>query len=62
MSDFPLRLSVLITAFTVAHSITLGLSALELVQLPQAPVEAVIVFTSKPRRRMKNISPITNRM
>ena len=34
-----------ITAFTLAHSITLALSALELVYLPQAPVEAVIALS-----------------
>ena len=34
-----------VTAFTVAHSITLALSALELVRLPQAPVEAVIALS-----------------
>ena len=34
-----------VTAFTAAHSITLGLSALAVVQLPQAPVEAVIALS-----------------
>ena len=34
-----------ITAFTIAHSITLGLSALEIVRLSQAPVEAVIALS-----------------
>lgn len=34
-----------VTAFTVAHSVTLGLSALDLVRLPQAPVEAVIALS-----------------
>lgn len=34
-----------ITAFTVAHSITLALSALDLVHAPQAPVEAVIALS-----------------
>ena len=34
-----------ITGFTVAHSITLGLSALEVVRLSQAPVEAVIALS-----------------
>ncbi len=34
-----------ITAFTVAHSITLALSVLELVQIPQQPVEAVIALS-----------------
>jgi hypothetical protein len=34
-----------ITAFTVAHSITLALAALGLVHVPQAPVEAVIALS-----------------
>jgi len=34
-----------ITAFTVAHSITLALAALELTRIPQAPVEAVIALS-----------------
>jgi len=34
-----------ITAFTVAHSITLALAALELTNIPQAPVEAVIALS-----------------
>lgn len=34
-----------VTAFTVAHSITLGLSTLDLARLPQAPVEAVIALS-----------------
>ena len=34
-----------VTAFTVAHSVTLALSALDLVRLPQAPVEAVIALS-----------------
>ena len=33
------------TAFTVAHSLTLGLSVLEVVRLSQAPVEAVIALS-----------------
>jgi len=39
------RLIFTITAFTIAHSITLALSALELVSVPQAPVEAVIALS-----------------
>ena len=35
----------IITSFTLAHSITLGASALEWVQLPQGPVEAVIALS-----------------
>lgn len=34
-----------ITAFTAAHSITLALSVLEVVKLPQQPVEAVIALS-----------------
>ena len=34
-----------ITAFTIAHSITLALAALQWVQLPPAPVEAVIALS-----------------
>jgi hydrogenase/urease accessory protein HupE len=34
-----------ITAFTIAHSITLALATLELVKLPSAPVEAVIALS-----------------
>ena len=34
-----------VTAFTVAHSLTLALSALDLVRLPQPPVEAVIALS-----------------
>ncbi|APG94034.1 HupE/UreJ family protein [Sinorhizobium americanum] len=34
-----------ITAFTVAHSITLALATLGVVQMPQAPVEAVIALS-----------------
>ena len=41
----PWMLFKTITAFTVAHSITLGLSVVELVSLPQRPVEAVIALS-----------------
>jgi len=34
-----------ITAFTIAHSITLALATLELVQLPAAPTEAIIALS-----------------
>jgi hypothetical protein len=34
-----------ITAFTLAHSITLALSVLDLIRLPQGPVEAVIALS-----------------
>lgn len=39
------RLLAAITAFTVAHSITLALASLDLVRVPQAPVEAVIALS-----------------
>lgn len=35
----------IVTAFTVAHSITLGAAALELVSVPAAPVEALIALS-----------------
>ncbi len=34
-----------VTAFTIAHSITLGAATFELIKLPQAPVEAVIALS-----------------
>ena len=34
-----------ITAFTIAHSITLGAATFNLIQVPQAPVEAVIALS-----------------
>ncbi len=39
------RLIITVTAFTVAHSITLGAATLGLVRVPQAPVEAVIALS-----------------
>jgi len=39
------RLVITITAFTVAHSITLGAATLGLIQVSQAPVEAVIALS-----------------
>ncbi|MEM6723246.1 MAG: HupE/UreJ family protein [Bacteroidota bacterium] len=39
------KLITTITAFTLAHSITLALSALNLFSLPQAPVEATIALS-----------------
>jgi hydrogenase/urease accessory protein HupE len=39
------RLVKTVTAFTVAHSVTLGLAALGFVHVPQAPVEAVIALS-----------------
>lgn len=41
----PRRLLVTITGFTVAHSITLALSALDLVRIPTPPVEAAIALS-----------------
>lgn len=41
----PMMLLKTITAFTIAHSITLALSIFELVSLPQGPVEAVIALS-----------------
>ena len=41
----PIALLKTITAFTVAHSITLALSVLELVKLEQGPVEAIIALS-----------------
>ncbi len=43
----PGRLDLLktITAFTLAHSVTLALSVMELVRVPQAPVEAIIALS-----------------
>ena len=39
------QLLLTVTGFTVAHSLTLALSALDLVRLPIAPVEAVIALS-----------------
>lgn len=39
------RLILTITAFTIAHSITLGLATLGMINVPQAPVEAVIALS-----------------
>jgi hydrogenase/urease accessory protein HupE len=41
----PWMLVKTVTAFTIAHSFTLALSVLELVTLPQGPVEAVIALS-----------------
>ena len=41
----PRRLLFTITGFTVAHSITLALSALDLVRIPTPPVEAAIALS-----------------
>jgi len=50
-----------ITAFTVAHSITLGLATLGFVHVPQAPVEAVIalsiVFVASELARQRSGQP-----
>ena len=34
-----------ITAFTLAHSLTLGIAAIGLVRIPQAPIEAIIALS-----------------
>lgn len=39
------RILITVTGFTVAHSITLALAALDLVRIPVAPVEAVIALS-----------------
>ena len=39
------KLLIAVTTFTLAHSITLGLAAFELLQVPQKPVEAVIALS-----------------
>ena len=39
------RILITITGFTIAHSITLALSALHIVQVPVAPVEAAIALS-----------------
>ncbi len=41
----PRRVLVTVTGFTIAHSITLALSALDLIRLPIATVEAVIALS-----------------
>lgn len=41
----PLMLLKTITAFTVAHSLTLAISVLEIVQLDQGPIEAIIALS-----------------
>jgi hydrogenase/urease accessory protein HupE len=41
----PWRLVKTVTAFTVAHSVTLSLAALGIVHVPSAPVEAVIALS-----------------
>lgn len=39
------RVLLAVTGFTVAHSVTLALSALDIVRLPEAPVEAAIALS-----------------
>lgn len=43
--DRPRRLIVTITAFTLAHSLTLGLAVVDVVRLPGPPVEALIAIS-----------------
>ena len=54
-----------ITAFTVAHSLTLGISAIGLVRIPQAPIEAIIalsiLFLAVEKLRGSNDSLVTRR-
>jgi hydrogenase/urease accessory protein HupE len=54
-----------VTAFTVAHSVTLALATLGLVHVPSAPVEAVIalsiVFVAAEIARLKIPSPLVGR-
>lgn len=45
MAGTPRRLLVTITGFTVAHSVTLALSALDLVRISTPPVEAAIALS-----------------
>ena len=45
IASTPRRLLVTITGFTVAHSITLALSALDFVRIPTPPVEAAIALS-----------------
>ena len=45
ISREPRRLLITITGFTIAHSITLALSALDLVRIPTPPVEAAIALS-----------------
>ena len=55
------RLLITITAFTVAHSITLALATLNIVHVPPAPVEAVIalsiVFVARELLRLQQGRP-----
>ncbi len=62
------RIVITVTGFTVAHSVTLALSALEVVQLPVPPTEAVIALSvlflatevaKGPRRNLTWRYPIT---
>lgn len=61
------RIVITITGFTLAHSVTLALSALEIVRLPVPPIEAVIALsvlflasevTKGPRRNLTWRYPI----
>lgn len=61
------QLLATVTAFTVAHSITLGASALGGVSLPGAPVEIVIAMSiallgAEALHRMRGIETISQRM
>lgn len=41
----PRRIALAITGFTLAHSVTLGLSALDVIRVPVAPMEACIALS-----------------
>jgi len=45
LAKTPRRIAIAVTGFTLAHSITLSLSALGLVRLPVAPIEAGIALS-----------------
>ncbi|NDH68898.1 MAG: HupE/UreJ family protein, partial [Gammaproteobacteria bacterium] len=62
--SFRKRLITTITSFTVAHSITLALSALELISLRSAPVEATIALSIVLvcYEILKNPNSLTHRM
>lgn len=52
--------AAIVTAFTLAHSVTLGLSALDVVRVPSSPVEAAIAL-SVVLAALNNLRPIVTR-
>lgn len=52
--------AAIVTAFTLAHSVTLGLAALELVRVPSAPVETAIAL-SVVLAALNNVRPVVTR-